>query len=321
MSQITMRQLLEAGVHFGHQTKRWNPKMKPYIFGDRNGIYIIDLQKTMAKFKEASEFVRNVCSNGSSILFVGTKKQAQQAIHDAAIHSKMFYVTHRWLGGMLTNFTTIKKSVERWDYLEDLRDSGGYNDLGKKEIQRLEKERMKLERNLKGIRTMIDHPGVVFVVDTKKEHIAVREANKLGIPVVAIVDTNSDPTEVEFPIPGNDDAIRAIRLITEQLADAAIEGHEIYKKRMPSRFVEKPEKETDIDHRAFEETEELPEIVMPEETKKKQTVKDTGKPTPETSEATQKKSTTVKAEAPVEKNDKDVAVSKSEDDLSKAKPE
>jgi small subunit ribosomal protein S2 len=232
MSSVTMRQLLEAGVHFGHQTNRWNPRMKQFIFGERNGIYIIDLQKTMIKFKEACAFVRDTCAEGSTVLFVGTKKQAQQVIQEESLRAGMFFVTHRWLGGMLTNYSTIKKSVLRWDHLTELKDSGGYDDLGKKEIQRLEKERMKFERNLDGIHDMHTLPGVVFVIDTKKEHIAVKEANKLGIPVVAIVDTNSDPKEIDFPIPGNDDAIRAIRLVTSQIADAAIEGREAYKDRL-----------------------------------------------------------------------------------------
>jgi small subunit ribosomal protein S2 len=232
MVGVTMRQLLETGVHFGHQTKRWNPKMKPYIFGERNGIYIIDLQKTMRLFKEAYDFVRNACSDGASVLFVGTKKQAQVVIQEEAQRVEMYFVTHRWLGGMLTNYSTIKKSVARWEFLEDMKDNNGYSDLGKKEIQRLEKERMKLERNLRGIRTMTHLPGVLFVVDTKKEHIAIKEANKLGIPVVAIVDTNSDPTEIDFPIPGNDDAIRAIRLIASQIANASMEGAEICKNKM-----------------------------------------------------------------------------------------
>jgi small subunit ribosomal protein S2 len=231
MIGVTMRQLLETGVHFGHQTKRWNPKMKPYIFGERNGIYIIDLQKTMRMFKNACDFVRNACADGASVLFVGTKKQAQVVIQEEAQRSEMYFVTHRWLGGMLTNFSTIKKSVSRWEFLEEMKDTNGYADLGKKEVQRLEKERMKLERNLRGIRTMTQLPGVLFIVDTKKEHIAVQEANKLGIPVVAILDTNSDPTEIDFPIPGNDDAIRAIRLITSQVASSAIEGWEIFKNK------------------------------------------------------------------------------------------
>ncbi len=239
MATVTMRQLLETGVHFGHQTKRWNPKMKPYIFGERSGIYIINLQKTMRCFKSAYEFVVDVCSQGSSVLFVGTKKQAQQAIEEESLRAGMYFVTHRWLGGMLTNYTTIKKSVTRWEKLEEMRMNGGYQRLGKKEVQGLEKERMKLERNLRGIRTMSDLPGAVFVVDTKKEHIAVQEARKLNIPVIAIVDTNSDPTIIDYPIPGNDDAIRAIRLITSQIANAAIMGRDIFIKRpMPEPMME-----------------------------------------------------------------------------------
>ncbi len=253
MSSVTMRQLLEAGVHFGHQTKRWNPKMKPYIYGERNGIYIINLQKSMKKFKEAYDFVRDVCSQGETVLFIGTKKQAQQVIQEESARAKMYYVTHRWLGGMLTNFATIKRSVTRWEELEAMKDSGGYRDLGKKEIQRLEKERMKLEKNLSGIRKMNRHPGVVFIVDTKKEHIAVKEANKLKIPVVAIVDTNCDPDEITFPIPGNDDAIRAIRLITSQIANAAIEGREIYKNRQPETVAENMELDGEGTDKEFEE--------------------------------------------------------------------
>ena len=237
-TNVTMRQLLETGVHFGHQTKRWNPKMKRYIFGDRNGIYIINLQKTMACFKEACEFIQNVCSGGKNVLFVGTKKQAQQAIEEEAIRAGMYFVTHRWLGGMLTNYITIRQSVNRWERLEAQRTEGGYERLGKKEVQRLEKERMKLERNLRGIRHMEDLPGAVFVVDTKKEYIAVNEARKLGIPIVAIIDTNCDPDEIDFPIPGNDDAIRAIRLITQQIASSAIAGKEIHKKTAATRPTE-----------------------------------------------------------------------------------
>lgn len=228
---VTMRELLETGVHFGHQTKRWNPKMKRYIFGERNGIYIINLQKTMQCFREACEFIRDVCSQGRNVLFVGTKKQAQQAIEEEAVRAGMYYVNHRWLGGMLTNYVTIRQSVERWERLETMREDGSYERLGKKEVQRLEKERVKLERNLMGIRTMTDLPGAVFVVDTKKEYIAVNEARKLGIPIVAILDTNSDPDPIDFPIPGNDDAIRAVRLITSQIAEAAIQGKEMFKKR------------------------------------------------------------------------------------------
>jgi len=234
-NNVTMRQLLETGVHFGHQTKRWNPKMKRYIFGERNGIYIINLQKTMQCFRNACEFIRDTCAQGETVLFVGTKKQAQQAIEEEAVRAGMYFVTHRWLGGMLTNYVTIRQSVNRWERLEELRNEGGYERLSKKEVQRLEKERLKLERNLRGIRTMENLPGAVFIVDTKKEYIAVNEARKLGIPIVAIIDTNCDPDEIDFPIPGNDDAIRAIRLITSQVAGAAIEGKEIYAKTPRTR--------------------------------------------------------------------------------------
>lgn len=242
-TQVTMRQLLETGVHFGHQTKRWNPKMKKYIFGERNGIYIINLQKTMQCFQEACEFIRNTCAEGKTMLFVGTKKQAQQAIEEEATRAGMFFVNHRWLGGMLTNYVTIRNSVERWERLETMRTDGSYSKLSKKEVLRLEKERVKLERNLLGIRTMEKLPGAVFVVDTKKEYIAVNEARKLGIPIVAILDTNSDPDTINYPIPGNDDAIRAIRLITSQIAEAAIQGKEIFMKRMS---IEQPVDEADV---------------------------------------------------------------------------
>jgi small subunit ribosomal protein S2 len=235
---VTMRQLLETGVHFGHQTKRWNPKMKKYIFGERNGIYIINLQKTMQCFRQACEFIRDTCAQGKTVLFVGTKKQAQQVIEEEAMRAGMFFVNHRWLGGMLTNYVTIRQSVDRWERLEAMRTDGSYDRLGKKEVLRLEKERVKLERNLLGIRTMENLPGAVFVVDTKKEYIAVNEAKKLGIPIVAILDTNSDPDPVDYPIPGNDDAIRAIRLITSQIAEAAVQGKEMYLKRS---YAEVPE--------------------------------------------------------------------------------
>lgn len=228
---VSMRQLLETGVHFGHQTKRWNPKMKKYIFGERNGIYIINLQKTMQCFQQACEFIRDTCAQGKTVLFVGTKKQAQQVIEEEAMRAGMFFVNHRWLGGMLTNYVTIRQSVDRWERLEAMRTDGSYDRLGKKEVLRLEKERVKLERNLLGIRTMENLPGAVFVVDTKKEYIAVNEAKKLGIPITAILDTNSDPDPIDYPIPGNDDAIRAIRLITSQIAEAAIQGKEMYVKR------------------------------------------------------------------------------------------
>jgi len=240
-NDVTMRQLLETGVHFGHQTKRWNPKMKKYIFGERNGIYIINLQKTMKCFREACEFIQKTCSEGKTVLFVGTKKQAQQAIEEESVRAGMTFVTHRWLGGMLTNYSTIKQSVGRWERLETIRKEGGYDVRSKKEVQRLEKERMKLERNLRGIRYMEALPGAVFIVDTKKEYIAVNEAKKLGIPIVAIIDTNCDPDVIDFPIPGNDDAIRAIRLIASQIASSAIAGKEIYAKKAKERVErEKP---------------------------------------------------------------------------------
>jgi small subunit ribosomal protein S2 len=232
MSNVTMKELLEAGVHFGHETKRWDPKMKPYIFGARNGIYIIDLQKTVQLFREAYQFIRDITSKGESILFVGTKKQAQESIFEEANRCKMFFVNQRWLGGMLTNFQTIKKSIDRLNKLEAMKNEEIYNLLPKKEILELEKERTKLERTLGGIKTMDRLPGAVFVVDPKKEKIAVKEARKIGIPSIGIVDTNCNPDDVDYIIPGNDDAIRAIRLFATKVADAAIEGRQIYEKQL-----------------------------------------------------------------------------------------
>ncbi len=226
MSAVTMKELLEAGVHFGHQAKRWNPKMKKYIFGERNGIYIIDLQKTLKLFKDAYDFVRNTASQGRDVLFVGTKKQAQDSITEEAKRCGMYYVSYRWLGGMLTNFTTIKKSIERLKKIEKMKEDGTYDKLTKKEVAGLEKERGKLERVLSGIKEMRDMPSVVFVIDPRKEEIAVHEANKLNIPVVAVVDTNCDPDNIDYVIPGNDDAIRAIRLMASKIADAVIEGRQ-----------------------------------------------------------------------------------------------
>ncbi|HUK66534.1 MAG TPA: 30S ribosomal protein S2 [Anaeromyxobacteraceae bacterium] len=223
-SSITMKQLLEAGVHFGHQTKRWNPKMKPFIFGARNGIYIIDLQKTVALARGAFRFVSDAVARGGSVLFVGTKKQAQDAVREEATRSSMFHVTNRWLGGTLTNFKTIKTGIERLKTIEKMAQDGTYERLPKKEIAQLEREREKLEKNLGGIKDMSRLPAAIFVVDTKKEHIAVHEANRLGIPVVAVVDTNCDPEGIDFIIPGNDDAIRSIRLFTGKVAEACIEG-------------------------------------------------------------------------------------------------
>lgn len=219
-----MKQLLEAGVHFGHQTRRWNPKMAEYIFTERNGIYIIDLQKTVTKVEEAYEFVKQVAASGKSILFVGTKKQAQESIESEAVRCNMFYVNQRWLGGMLTNFKTIKKRIERLRELEQMENDGTFEVLPKKEVIKLKAEKQKLEKNLSGIKNMDELPGALFVVDPRKEKIAIQEAHKLGIPVVAIVDTNCDPEEVDYPIPGNDDAIRAVKLLTSKIADAVIEA-------------------------------------------------------------------------------------------------
>ncbi|HEY6011496.1 MAG TPA: 30S ribosomal protein S2 [Nitrospirota bacterium] len=230
MSTITMKELLEAGVHFGHQAKRWNPKMKKYIFGERNGIYIIDLQKTLKLFKEAYEFVRTAASEGKDILFVGTKKQAQDAITEEAKRCGMYYVSSRWLGGMLTNYTTIKKSIDQLKKIEKMKEDGTYEKLTKKEVAGLEKQRMKMEKILSGIKTMAEPPSVIFVIDPRKEDIAVHEANKLGITVVAVVDTNCDPDNIDYVIPGNDDAIRAIRLMASKIADAVIEGRQAISK-------------------------------------------------------------------------------------------
>ena len=219
-----MKELLEAGVHFGHQTKRWNPKMKEYIFGERNGIYIIDLQKTLKLFKDAARYVVEMAAQGKNVLFVGTKRQAQEAVAEEANRCQMFYVNQRWLGGLLTNMTTVQRSIKRLKELEQMAAEGSYGGRPKKEIVRLERERKHLDQNLAGIKDMPGLPDVVFVIDSNKESIAVKEARRLGIPVVAIVDTNCDPDEVDWVIPGNDDALRAIRLFTSKIADAVIEG-------------------------------------------------------------------------------------------------
>ena len=219
-----MKELLEAGVHFGHQTKRWNPKMKEYIFGERNGIYIIDLQKTLKLFKDAARYVVEMAAQGKTVLFVGTKRQAQEAIAEEANRCQMFYVNQRWLGGLLTNMATVQKSIKRLKELEQMAAEGAYGGRPKKEIGRLERDRKHLDQNLAGIKDMPGLPDVVFVIDSNKEAIAVKEARRLGIPVVAIVDTNCDPDEVDWVIPGNDDALRAIRLFTSKIADAVIEG-------------------------------------------------------------------------------------------------
>ncbi|KXZ39799.1 ribosomal protein S2 [Alkalithermobacter thermoalcaliphilus JW-YL-7 = DSM 7308] len=224
MSVIAMKQLLEAGVHFGHQTRRWNPKMSQYIFTERNGIYIIDLQKTVKKIEEAYKFTKEVVESGKPILFVGTKKQAQEAIKEEAERTNMFYVNERWLGGMLTNHKTIKNRIARLRELERMEEDGTFDVLPKKEVIKLRHEKEKLEKYLNGIKEMEELPGALFVVDPRKERIAIKEAHKLGIPVIAIVDTNCDPEEVDYPIPGNDDAIRAVKLITSTIGNAILEG-------------------------------------------------------------------------------------------------
>jgi small subunit ribosomal protein S2 len=226
MSVISMKQLLEAGVHFGHQTRRWNPKMAPYIFTERNGIYIIDLQKTVKKVEDAYNFVRQVAEEGQSVLFVGTKKQAQEAVKEEAGRCEMFYVNERWLGGMLTNFQTIQKRISRLRELETMEAEGIFDVLPKKEVIALRHEMERLQKFLGGIKNMDKLPGALFIIDPRKERIAVAEARKLGLPIVAIVDTNCDPDEVDYIIPGNDDAIRAVKLLTGKMADAVLEGRQ-----------------------------------------------------------------------------------------------
>jgi small subunit ribosomal protein S2 len=225
---VTLKELLEAGVHFGHQTRRWNPKMKQYIFGERAGIYILDLQKTLAQFLDALQYVQDVAARGQAVLFVGTKRQAQEAIGEEAKRCGMPYVNERWLGGQLTNFVTIRRSLERLRELEMMAVDGRHERLTKKEVARLEKERMKLDNNLRGIKDMKVLPEAVFVIDTRMEAIAVKEARKLKIPVIGVVDTNCDPDEVDFVVPGNDDALRAIRLYTGKIADAVISGRNLH---------------------------------------------------------------------------------------------
>lgn len=229
---INMKELLEAGVHFGHQTRRWNPKMKPYIFGARNGIHIIDLQKTVRLFKTTYEFVVRTVSEGYPVLFVGTKKQGHDSIVEESERCGMFFIVNRWLGGTLTNFQTIKKSIKRLKDIERMKEDGSINRYTKKEILKMEKELFKLEKNLGGIKNMDELPGAIFVVDPRREKIAVKEGRKLGIPVIAIADSNCDPDEIDFILPGNDDAIRAIRLFCSKIADACIEGHSLAEERL-----------------------------------------------------------------------------------------
>ncbi len=231
---VTIKSLLEAGVHFGHQTNRWNPKMKRYIFGEKNGIYIIDLQITMQCFQKAYDFTRDTVAAGESVLFVGTKRQAMSIVEEEANRSGMYFVNQRWLGGMLTNFQTLRRSITQLKKLEAAETDGTYERLKKKEIVKMKKEQAKLEKYLSGIKDMKDIPGCIYILDTRIQHITVKEANRLGIPVIALVDTNCDPEGVDFPIPGNDDAIRSLRLFTSQIADACIEGTEIRQKRKES---------------------------------------------------------------------------------------
>ncbi|MCP4023254.1 MAG: 30S ribosomal protein S2 [Desulfobacteraceae bacterium] len=235
MAYITIRELLEAGVHFGHQTKRWNPKMKKYIFGARNGIYIIDLQQTVKLFKKAHDFITDVAAGGKSILFVGTKKQASESIYEEANRAETFYVQNRWLGGMLTNFQTIKNNITRYHFLNTIENDGTIENYPKKEQAKMGKERAKLEFAIGGISNMKKLPGALFIIDPKNEQIAVKEGKRLGIPIVSVVDTNCDPDDIDFVIPGNDDAIRAIRLFTSRIADAYIEGKQQYEEKQNAR--------------------------------------------------------------------------------------
>ena len=245
MVSISMKQLLEAGVHFGHQTKRWNPKMREYIFGQRNGIYIIDLQKSLKLFKSAIQFTYDLGAQGKSLLFLGTKRQAQEAIQEAAVRTEMFYVNQRWLGGLLTNFTTIQKSLKRFRELETMKDSGQYELFSKKEVARYERERKKLEKNLSGIKEMGMLPDALFVVDTNMESIAIKEAIKLGIPIIGVADTNCNPDGIDYIIPGNDDALRSIRLVTDTIAQAYIDGRAMYEARQ-KELAEQREKERQL---------------------------------------------------------------------------
>ncbi|MCG8636145.1 MAG: 30S ribosomal protein S2 [Desulfobacterales bacterium] len=231
MAYITIRELLEAGVHFGHQTKRWNPKMKKYIFGARNGIYIIDLQQTVKLFRDAHDFIKSVAANGQDVLFVGTKKQASEAIYEEANRAESFYVENRWLGGMLTNFQTIKNNISRFHFLNSIENDGTLENYPKKEQAKMLKDKAKLEFAIGGISNMKRLPGALFIIDSKNETIAVKEAKRLGIPIVAVVDTNCDPDDIDYVIPGNDDAIRSIRLFASRAADAVIEGRQIWEEK------------------------------------------------------------------------------------------
>jgi small subunit ribosomal protein S2 len=257
---VTMKELLEAGVHFGHQTKRWNPKMKEYIFGQRNGIYIIDLQKTIKIFKEALQFIKSVSESNKDVLFVGTKKQAQDIVRETASRCECSYVNQRWLGGLLTNFSVIRGSVEKLVELDEMKEDGRWELLSKKDQSKMEKLHKKLSKTLGGIRKMTDLPGALFVVDSAKEEIALTEAQKLGIPIVAVVDTNGDPENIDYPIPGNDDAVRAIELFTSKIAEAVAEGK---KSRLEKELAGAKKEEDEADEETAVAEEEATEIVKP----------------------------------------------------------
>src|SRR3954466_7901715 len=237
MPAVTMRELVESGVHFGHQTRRWNPRMKPYVFGARNGIYIIDLQKTVDQTRAACTFAAQVCAEGKKVLFVGTKKQAKEVVEEEAKRSNMYHVTNRWLGGMLTNYQTVKASIDRLKKIEALKNSPEWNETPKKEQSRFERELENLHKSLGGIQDMKKLPGAIFVIDTEKEHIAIKEAKKLGIPTIAVVDTNCDPSNITYVIPGNDDAIRSIRLFARWISDSCLEGAKVFQEKMRAQEV------------------------------------------------------------------------------------
>jgi small subunit ribosomal protein S2 len=255
---VTMKELLEAGVHFGHQVKRWNPKMKKYIFGQRNGIYIIDLQKTVRMFEDAYNFVKELASRGETVLFVGTKKQAQDVIIEEAQRSESYFVNQRWLGGMLTNFKTVKQGIEKLKKIEKMNEDGTYDLLTKKEVAKYETERQRLDKNLSGVKELDNLPSAIFVIDPKKESIAIAEAMKLSIPIIALVDTNCDPDPIDYIIPGNDDAIRSIKLLTSKIASAVIEGRDI-KKKAEEEAAEKEAIEEKIEEEETEDKEEVAE--------------------------------------------------------------
>jgi len=261
---LNMKELLEAGVHFGHQTRRWSPKMKPYIFGSRNGIHIIDLQKTVKLFNEISDFITRTVSEGYSVLFVGTKKQAHDAVIEESERCGMYYVVNRWLGGTLTNFQTIKKSIARLKELEGMKLDGTINRYTKKEVLKMEREILKLQKNIGGIKDMDELPGAVFIVDPKREHIAVQEVKKIGIPVIAITDTNCDPDNIDYIIPGNDDAIRSIRLLCSKIADACAAGHALAEERLRAEAEAMKDANKDLSDKSdvIEDKKEGPEVIV-----------------------------------------------------------